>query len=41
MPLTAATCPSCGGALQVNREERLAVCRYCHAPYVVEEAINK
>ncbi|MDO4413712.1 MAG: hypothetical protein Q4C20_01400 [Erysipelotrichaceae bacterium] len=40
MPLTAAKCPNCGGMLQVDASQRLAVCPFCKQPYVVEEAIN-
>ncbi|MDO4413713.1 MAG: hypothetical protein Q4C20_01405 [Erysipelotrichaceae bacterium] len=40
MPLTAAKCPNCGGTLQVDASQRLAVCPFCKQPYVVEEAIN-
>ena len=40
MPFVEAKCPNCGGSLMVDSEKRLAVCRFCREPYIVEEAIN-
>ena len=40
MPLTPATCPKCGGTLDVDSELEAAVCKYCGTPFIVEKAIN-
>jgi len=40
MPLLAGTCPSCGGNIKVNSEERAGICEFCGKPFVVEDAIN-
>lgn len=40
MPLTPATCPKCGGILDVDSELEAANCRYCGTPFIVEKAIS-
>ena len=40
MALVAAQCTNCNGALQVDAEQKAAICPYCNTPYIVQEAIN-
>jgi tetratricopeptide (TPR) repeat protein len=40
MPIVAAKCTNCGASLKVNTETKAAICEYCHAAFVVEDAIN-
>jgi len=40
MPLVAAKCTDCGGAVKVDSEKKAAVCQYCGNAFVVEDAIN-
>ncbi len=40
MPFTPATCPKCGGILDVDDAQEAAVCKYCGTPFIVEKAIN-
>lgn len=40
MPLVPAKCTNCGASLQIDDAQQAAVCPYCHAAYVVEQAIN-
>ncbi|MCF0145850.1 MAG: zinc ribbon domain-containing protein [Eubacterium sp.] len=38
--LVAAKCTSCGSSLEVDREQKAAVCPYCGSAYIVDEAIQ-
>jgi len=40
MPLVAAKCTECGGAVQVDSEKKAAVCENCGNAFIVEEAIT-
>ena len=40
MPFVKAACPSCGGALEVDRSLEAAVCPFCGSAYIVEKAIQ-
>ena len=41
MKLTAAKCPSCGAAIEVNKKLEKAICQFCGTTVFVEEAIEK
>lgn len=40
MPLVQAKCTNCGASLLVDNAKDAAICQYCGAAYVVEQAIN-
>ncbi len=40
MPLVQAKCTNCGASLLVDNAKEAAICQYCGAAYVVEQAIN-
>jgi uncharacterized protein YbaR (Trm112 family) len=40
MPFVQAKCPMCGGMLAVDDTKKAAVCQFCEAAFVVEEAVN-
>ncbi len=40
MPFVQAKCESCGGILAVDDTQKAAICPFCNAPYVVQDAIN-
>ena len=40
MPLTPVDCPNCGGHAQLNSDLKTAICPYCGATILVEEAHN-
>ncbi|WP_027397965.1 zinc ribbon domain-containing protein [Anaerovibrio lipolyticus] len=35
-----AKCTNCGGTLQVNPEEKTAVCKYCNSNFLVDQAVK-
>lgn len=39
--LTDAKCPSCGAAIQVNKDLEKSICQYCGSTILIEEAIQK
>ncbi len=41
MPFTAATCPNCGGNLQLEDSAETGFCQYCGSRIVVKDAIQK
>ena len=40
MPLVPAICTQCGSKLEIDSSQEVAVCPYCHTPFVTEKAIN-
>lgn len=40
MSLVPAKCPECGGNINIDSEKKAAICEFCKAPFVVEDAIN-
>lgn len=40
MPFVQAQCENCGGILAVDSDQKEAVCPFCNAKYVVQDAIN-
>lgn len=40
MPLVPAICPTCGGAIKVDENQKAAICTSCGNPFIVQEAIN-
>ncbi len=41
MPLVQAKCTNCGASLLVDDAKEAAICQYCGAAYIVEQAISK
>jgi len=40
MSIERAKCTNCGGNLQVDSEKKTAICPFCRAEYIVQDAIN-
>ena len=40
MKLVSALCPNCGRSLDLNPNDRAALCPYCNTPFVVEDAVR-
>lgn len=40
LKLVPASCPKCGGQIQVDPSQEAAVCQYCGTPFIVDKAIQ-
>jgi hypothetical protein len=40
MPFVQATCPNCGGIIEVDDSQEAWICKACGRPFIVEKAIN-
>lgn len=41
MPLLPGICPQCGAKIELNSEDKAAICTFCGTPFIVQEAIEK